>query len=501
MPAEAAASGRRLTVLQGTALYTGAVLGTGIIALPALAAKVAGPASLLSWLCLAIISAPLAATFAALGARYPDAGGVATYVRLAFGDRAATVVGWCFFFAIPVAAPAAALWVGAYLAAATNGGTGITDGTAIALLIAVPLGNAFGVKLTGRVQLVLGGVLVAFLLAAIGLSLRSARMSNLRPFAPHGWLAAGSATELLVWCFVGWEVVTYLTAEFRDPARDVPKATAVAVVVVGTLYLAVAFVTIAVLGRGAATATAPLADLLAAGLGGNGKILAAAAALLLTLGAANAYYAGTSRLGAALGRDGGFPSWFGRGSQTGEVPRRSLGLLGTLALGALLVDLAVGVGTQPLVLMATSLFVTVYAVGVVAAIRLLPRGKARGSAIAALVFVAILLVMSGVYLVYPLLVATSALIYHRTRHKSSTPPAGASPAGASPAGPSPAGASPAGASPVRASPAGPLPPGPLPPAPRARPPPSARSKRSADTSAQMRTDPVSVRFVGRPAGQ
>ncbi len=420
------AGGGRLTALQGTALYTGAVLGTGIIALPALAAKVAGPASLVSWLGLAIVSAPLAATFAALGARYPDAGGVATYARLAFGDRAANVVGWCFFFAIPVAAPAAALWVGAYIAAAVHGGAAVTDGTAIGLLIVVPLGNAFGVQLTGRVQLILGGVLVTFLLATIGLSLRSARMSNLRPFAPHGWLAVGSAADLLVWCFVGWEAVSYLTAEFRNPARDVPRATAVAVVVVGLLYLAVAFMTIAVLGRGAATASAPLADLLAAGLGGNGKIVAAAAALLLTLGAANPYYAGTARLGAALGRDGGFPGWLAHGSQAGEVPRRSLGTVGALALGALLVDIAFGVGTQPLVLMATSLFVTVYAVGVAAAIRLLPRGKARAVAVAALAFVALLVVLSGVYLVYPVVVAGGALIYHQVSKRPAGRPVPAS---------------------------------------------------------------------------
>jgi amino acid efflux transporter len=424
MPAET--GGGRLTVLQGTALYTGAVLGTGIIALPALAAKVAGPASLLSWLGLAIVSAPLAATFAALGARYPDAGGVATYTRLAFGDQAATVVGWCFYFAIPVAAPAVGLWVGDYISAATHGGPAVTDGAAIALLIAVPLGNAFGIKLTGRVQLVLSGFLVTFLLVAIGLSLRSARTSNLHPFAPHGWLAVGSAAELLMWCFVGWEVVSYLTAEFRDPARDVPRATAVAVFVVGAMYLAVAYVTITVLGRRAAITKAPLADLLATGLGGNGKYLAAIAALLLTLGAANAYYAGTSRLGAALGRDGGLPAWLARGSQAGEVPRRSLGLLGSLALGALLVDIAFGVGAQPLVLMATSLFVTVYAVGVVAAIKLLPRGKARAAAVAALVFVALLLVLSGVYLVYPVLVAGGALTYHRISGRAARRPVPAS---------------------------------------------------------------------------
>ncbi|HEV7936320.1 MAG TPA: amino acid permease, partial [Actinomadura sp.] len=61
---------------------------------------------------------PLAGTFAALGARYPDAGGVSTYVRYAFGPRAAAVVGLCFYFAIPAGASAAAMFGGAYMAAA-----------------------------------------------------------------------------------------------------------------------------------------------------------------------------------------------------------------------------------------------------------------------------------------------------------------------------------------------------------------------------------------------
>src|SRR5687767_7375494 len=39
-----------LSLSQGIALYVGAVLGTGVIALPALAARAAGPASLLAWL-------------------------------------------------------------------------------------------------------------------------------------------------------------------------------------------------------------------------------------------------------------------------------------------------------------------------------------------------------------------------------------------------------------------------------------------------------------------
>jgi amino acid efflux transporter len=420
--ADPVAPGGRLTVTQGTALYVGAVLGNGVIALPALAAQVAGPASLLAWLGLAVLSAPLAATFAALGARYPDAGGVATYARLAFGDRAAIVVGWCFFFSIPVGAPAAALWAGGYMSAALGGGHTVTVLTAAALMVVVPLTNAFGVHLTGRVQLALAGVLTAFLLAAIALSMPSAHMSNLRPFAPHGWLALGPAAALLVWCFVGWEAVTHLTAEFRRPARDLPRATAAAVIVVGAVYVAVAFATIAVLGRRAATTSAPLGDLLAAGLGGNARLLAAAAALLLTMGAMNAYYAGAAKLGAALGRDGAFPTWLARGSVAGETPRRSLGVLSTLAMAALLLVEVTGTGLRPIVSLTTGMFVTVYAVGAAAAIRLLPRGgKTRAAAMVAFATIVVLMAMTGVYLLWPLLVTGGAMLYLRLRRRTASP--------------------------------------------------------------------------------
>jgi amino acid efflux transporter len=60
-----------LTTRSATALYVGAVLGPGVLLLPALAAEAAGPASVLAWSGLLALSAPLATTFAALGVRFP----------------------------------------------------------------------------------------------------------------------------------------------------------------------------------------------------------------------------------------------------------------------------------------------------------------------------------------------------------------------------------------------------------------------------------------------
>jgi amino acid efflux transporter len=421
-PDTAGRTAGRLTVGQGAALYVGAVLGTGVIALPALAAQAAGPASLIAWLGLIILSVPLAATFAALGARYPDAGGVSTYVRYAFGAKAAAVVGWCFYFAIPAGAPAAAMFGGAYVASALGGGQRTVLVTAAALMIVVTLANAFGLTVTGRMQLVLAVLLVVLLLAAVIAALPYARVENLRPFAPHGWLAIGPAAALLVWSFAGWEAITHLAADFRRPARDLPRAAAVAVAVVGVLYLAVAAASVLVLGPAAGTADAPLAELLALGIGGEVQVIAAAAALLLTLGAMNAYYAGAAKLGAALGRDGALPGWLAHGSSAGEVPRRSLAVVSGLSAVALAAVAAGGIGPKPLVLLATGSFVTVYALGTAAALRLLPRGsRARRAAFVAFVAVAGLFLMTGWYLLWPLILAAGALLYLRLHRRAADP--------------------------------------------------------------------------------
>ncbi|GAA2687231.1 amino acid permease [Streptomyces aculeolatus] len=405
-----------LTTAQGTAMYVGALLGTAVITLPALAADTAGPASLVAWAALVLVSVPLAATFAALGARHPDSGGVSTYARLAFGERAATVVGWCFFLAIPPGAAAAALFGGAYVSAAVGGGTATTTATAAGLMAAVTAANAVGLKVTGRLQLALAVLLVVLLLAAVLLSLPHARTDHLQPFAPHGWTAVAPAAALLVWSFAGWEAITHLAGEFRRPARDLPRATGAAVALVGVLYLSVAFAVVAVLGPAAADSDAPLGDLMARGLGGQGRHLAAGAALLLTLGVMNVYYAGAAKLGAALGRDGALPGKLARGSEAGEVPRRSLAVIAVLGFAALGAVTLTDTGTKPLVLLTTGSFTTVYAVGVAAAFRLLPRGSAgRKAAVPALVAVAALLVASGPYLLWPLSVTVAAWLYTRRR--------------------------------------------------------------------------------------
>ncbi|CAN7187818.1 amino acid permease [Terrabacter sp. LjRoot27] len=405
-------TGGTLTVAQGAALSVGAVLGTGVITLPALAADVAGPASLVAWAALVLLSVPLASTFAALGARHPDGGGVSTYVRRAFGDRAAGAVGWCFYFAVPVGAPPASMMAGGYVADVVGGGRTTTVVVAAALILGTGLMNLAGLRFSGRVQLGLATVLALLMTATMAVALPHGSTASLTPFAPHGWAAVGTAAAVLVWGFAGWEAVASLAGDYRDPRRDVPRATGIAVVVVGVLYLGLATTSILVLGPATGRSQAPLSDLMAIALGEQARVVTAVVAVLLTVGAMNAYYAGGSRLGAALARDGALPRWLARGGEAGAVPRRSIALVTTGSVLSLVLAVVLDLGLTPLMLLATGCFTVVYVLGTASALRLLPRGT-RGwwTALVAHVSVVVLLVVNGVHALWALGLVVLSLAY------------------------------------------------------------------------------------------
>src|SRR5260370_8050617 len=78
---------KHLSVTDGFVLYTSAVLGQSLIVLPSIAARHAGPWSILVWAALAAVSYPLARIMAELGARNPSAGGVITFIGRGLGQR------------------------------------------------------------------------------------------------------------------------------------------------------------------------------------------------------------------------------------------------------------------------------------------------------------------------------------------------------------------------------------------------------------------------------
>ena len=387
---------QNLTTARGAALYIGAILGPGLLLLPGLAAAEAGPASILAWLALLGLSGLFAAVFSALGRHIPSASGVMGYVAAGLGPRAGRATGWIFLAGVVGGAPIVCLIGAGYLTELTGGGQLARAAVAAALLLTVMALAAGGLRASAAAQLVLVSVLTVVVVVAVAGSAAAARAGNWAPFIPHGWLSVGSAATTLMFSFVGWEAVAPLTTRFANPSRQLPRAVAIALAVTTALYLGLAVATISVLGPRAAT-DVPLAGLLSRAIGTVGPAAAAVAAVVLTLGATNAYISGAAAIAGQLA-DGG------PGSRR-SAPK--LRLLAAIAAAGLLLITGYGlriVGTAALVAVPTALFLAVYLGAMAAAARVLC-GPARLAALPGALAVTVMLGFCGWALAVPAAIA------------------------------------------------------------------------------------------------
>ena len=380
---------QHLTTSRGASLYIGALLGPGLLLLPGLAAAQAGPASIVAWLALLLLSGLFAAVFSALGRHNPSAGGVIGYVTAGLGRRAGLATGWMFLAGVVCGAPIVCLIGASYVTELTGGGQLARAAVAAALLLTVVGLAARGLRASAAAQLVLVSLLAGVVIVAVAGSAGTARAGNWTPFAPHGWLSVGSAAATLMFSFVGWEAVAPLTTRFADPRRQLPRVVAIALAVTTALYLGLAIATISVLGPQAAT-DVPLAGLLSHAIGAAGPDIAAVAAIVLTLGATNAYINGAASMAGQLapGRRG-----------HGPVFRLLAAITATGLLLIILYGLQI-VSTAALVAVPTALFLAVYLGAMAAAARVL-HGPVRLATLSAALAVTAMLGFCGWALAVP----------------------------------------------------------------------------------------------------
>jgi amino acid efflux transporter len=399
----------KLGVVRGSALYIGALIGPGLLLVPALAVQAAGGASIVAWAALIVLSAPLAIVFAALGIRHPVAGGVSAYVREGVGETAAAITGGWFLAAVFIGAPAVSLIGGYYVADLTDSGTAVAALVGLAMFATVLAANASGLRVSSGFQLGLSSVLIVVMTVAIATALPSKGGDNWTPFAPHGWWAVGTAANILVWLFVGWEAVAQLAGDFRRPEVDLPRAMALAFGIVTVLYIGLAVATVGVTGN--SDSKVPLADLISVGFGRVGRDATAVLAVALTMGTMNVYLGGFSKLAASLANEGALPRWLG-GDAYRSVPRRPLVVIAAVGI-AILVALLAGVSnTDDLVRATSACFIAVYVLAVYSATRILD-GRLRSLAWVTLGMVLVLAVFSTWFLAVPAVAAAISVALHR----------------------------------------------------------------------------------------
>jgi APA family basic amino acid/polyamine antiporter len=347
MSATAPAPGlvRRLGTGDAVLIGLGSMIGAGVFAVFAPAARAAGTGLLLGLAVAAVVAYCNATASAQLAAVYPTSGGTYVYGRERLGEWWGFAAGWAFVVGKTASCAAMALTFGAY---AVPGPWWAQRAAAVAAVAGLAAVNYRGVSRTAALTRVLVGcTLAALAVVTVAIWAGGASLSNLggaRALTSGGAYGTLQAAGLLFFAFAGYARIATMGEEVRDPARTIPRAIPVALLLAVAVYLVVGVSALAAAGPGPlAAAAAPLAQ--AAGGAGAVPAVVRAGGALASLGALLALIAGIGRTALAMARNGDMPGALAAVHPRYRVPHRAeLALAVAVAALVLAADLRTAIG-------------------------------------------------------------------------------------------------------------------------------------------------------------
>ena len=329
---------RQLGLFDTTMIIIGIVIGSGIFLTTGLMAKGIPSASLilLAWLFGGLHALAGALAYGELGAAMPRAGGQYVYLREAYGPFCGFLFGWVSF-TMYLTGIIAALGVGfaeyaGYFVpslgmanvlfeteVALPGWTfdyALSAGhfTALALIVCLAVVNYRGVALSKYITNVSSVIKIAALglFILFGLWNGTGQPFDYRITPPEidfGQLvvAFGVALIAVAWSFAGWEEVSFVAGEVRQPARNLPRALFLGTAGVTVLYLLVNYVYLKTLPVTEMAGVVRVGEAAANVLfGETGAVLLSAAVIVSIVGALNGSVLVGPRVYFAMARDGLF---------------------------------------------------------------------------------------------------------------------------------------------------------------------------------------------------
>jgi APA family basic amino acid/polyamine antiporter len=343
-----------------TMIVIGGVIGSGIFRKPGImAAQVGSPELLLGvWLLAGVITLFGALTNAEVAAMIPETGGQYIYYDRMYGPFVAYLYGWSVFAVIQTGSIAAVSYVFAECAAQffplpelrsaaadfrihlpfIGDVTPLREfgekSLAAALVCLLTTVNYIGVKFGGAVQNIftvakvtamLLLALAAFLLPNVGnIANLTADSPLIRPQGLALIAAIVAAMQGAFWAYDGWNKLTYIAGEMKDPQRNLPRGLILGMLFVTAIYMLMTLAYVYVLPIDAMAKTKLVAaDVAEKCFAGGGRWIAVAV-MISTLGAANATILATARVYFAMARRNVFPQVLARAHPRFHTPGASL---------------------------------------------------------------------------------------------------------------------------------------------------------------------------------
>ncbi|MFQ5889206.1 MAG: amino acid permease [Gemmatimonadota bacterium] len=352
---------RDLGLFDATMIGVGAMIGAGIFVLTGIAAGESGPASILAFALNGAVTLLTAFAYAELASAIPRAGGGYSFVRLAFPGALGFTAGWMLWFAYTVACSLYALGFAGYfwefflkyLPGFAGGAFGLVGEHAAVLIVTVLVGSVFirlnarGAEVTGQTENVLTLSKIAVLTIFIFYGLKKVfadpaqATENFTPFFPLGTGGVLVAMGLTFIAFEGYDLIATVAEEIKDPEKNIPRATFIALAITVTMYLLILFVALGAvsaegeptwqfLGKYKETAIVRAAeDFMPA----FGVAVIVFGGLLSTMSALNATVMAASRVAFSMGRDLLLPEAVSKIHPSRRTPHVAIVVTGVILLG------------------------------------------------------------------------------------------------------------------------------------------------------------------------
>ncbi len=288
-----------------------------------------------------------ARSYGLMSKAFPFAGSAYTYTQRSFGPGIGFLAGWALLLDYLFLPMINYLVIGIYLNAAFPAMPSWTF--VLATIILVTILNIIGIVSVARANLLIIAVQGIFIVVFVGLAIGSINSGTtvnlLAPFTGTGenggFLPIAAGAAVLCLSFLGFDSVSTLAEEARNPRRSLPKAIMIITLLAGVIFVGLSYVAYLVLP------TASFANVDSAALDvmtkAGGQVFAAFFTAVYVAGAAGsalASQASVSRILFAMGRDGVLPKrFFGRVSVRFGTPVLSILAVSAVSLLALVIDL------------------------------------------------------------------------------------------------------------------------------------------------------------------
>jgi APA family basic amino acid/polyamine antiporter len=341
---------KKLSVYEAIALIVGLIIGVGIFATPSLVAQqVAGDVTLLGitlkaetfyltlWALGGLFTLIGALCYAELGSSFPGSGGEYHYLARAYGQKLAVLFAWARGTVIQTGAIAFVAFVyGDYATKLLPLGTYSSAIHAFSAVIILTLINIAGLDPTKRTQVVLTVLEVSSLVAVTvaGLWVTSAAPSTaIAAPAAQSLGAAGLAMVFILLTYGGWNEISYLTGDLKNPRRTLALTLIFSTLIVTALYIVINYAYMSALGlEGLRKSSGVGADVMKLFAGETGERVITVMVIICLLSTMNATILTGARVYYALGKDLSALSALGNWDERAHKPRNALLLQGSIAM-------------------------------------------------------------------------------------------------------------------------------------------------------------------------